>query len=112
MIRRIDNLLNRITMYRVVLYYLTSLVVVAVALSLLGFLPFQPIDLVASVSVLVCVCWIANSVLARVFNVPPNTESLYITALILALIITPQSPSRHFAAGFAFAVWVGVCVYA
>jgi ferredoxin-NADP reductase len=46
--------------------------------------------------------------LARVFNVPPNTESLYITALILALIITPQSPSRHFAAGLAFAVWVGV----
>jgi len=108
MIRLVDNVLNRITMYRLVLYYLIFLVLAAIALSLFGFLPFQPMDLVASVSVLVIVCWIANSALAKVFNVPANTESLYITAFILALIITPQPHSRYFTAGSAFVVWAAV----
>jgi ferredoxin-NADP reductase/Na+-translocating ferredoxin:NAD+ oxidoreductase RnfD subunit len=108
MIRPIDKLLNRITMYRLVLYCLIFLVVAAAALSILGFLPFRPVDLVVSVSVLVLVCWIANSALARIFNVPANSESLYITALILALIITPQASSRYLAAGSAFPIWAGV----
>jgi ferredoxin-NADP reductase len=108
MIHLIDNVLNRITMYRFVLYYLISLVVAAAALSLFGLLPFQPIDLLASTAVLVLVCWIANTLFAKVFRVPPNTESLYITAFILALIITPRSFSRHFAGGFALLVWAGV----
>lgn len=54
------------------------------------------------------VCWIANSALAKAFNVPTNTESLYITAFILALIVTPQPPSRYFGAGPAFVVWSGI----
>ena len=94
MIKLIDNILNRITTYRLVLYYLIFLVVAGVALSFFGLLPFQPLDLVASLSVLVLVCWIANGIFAKVFRVPANTESVYITAFILALIITPRSPSR------------------
>ena len=112
MIRLIDSLLNRITMYRFVLYYLIVLVSAAAALSVFGFLPFQPVDLLSSTAVLVFVCWVANSLFARVFRVPPNTESLYITAFILALIITPQSSSRHFAGGFALLVWAGVLAMA
>lgn len=108
----IDNVLNRVTMYRLVLYYLIFLVVAAVALSLFGLLPFQPVDLLVSISVLVCVCWISNGILAKAFNVPANAESLYITAFILALLITPQSPSRYFAAGSAFVVWAGVSAMA
>src|SRR6266568_5831180 len=107
-INLIDNVLNRITMYRLVLYYLIFLVVAAVALSFFGFLPFQPINLLVSLSVLVSVCWIANIALAKIFNVPANAESLNITAFILALIITPQPPSRYFAAGSAFVVWAGI----
>ena len=112
MIRLIDNVLNRITMYRVVLYYLIFLVAVAAAFSVFGFLPFQPLDLLASTAVLVLVCWIANSLLAKIFRVPANAESLYITAFILALIITPRSFSRHFAAGSALLVWAGVLAMA
>jgi len=108
----IDNALNRVTMYRLVLYYLIFLVVAAVALSLFGLLPFQPVDLLVSISVLVFVCWISNSILAKVFNVPANAESLYITAFILALLITPPSPARSFAAGSAFVVWAGVSAMA
>jgi ferredoxin-NADP reductase len=108
----IDKVLNRITMYRLVLYYLIFLVVAAVALSLFGLLPFRPVDLLASTSVLLSVCWLSNSTLAKAFNVPANAESLYITAFILALLITPESPSRYFVAGSAFVVWAGVSAMA
>jgi len=108
MINLIDNILNLITTYRLVLYYLIFLVMAAVGLSFLGILPFQPVDLLVSLSVLVSVCWIANCVFAKLFNVPANTESLYITAFILALIITPRSPARYFSAGSAVFLWVGV----
>ena len=108
MINLIDNFLNRITMYRLILYYLIFLVVAGVALSFFGLLPFQPLDLVASLSVLVLVCWIANGIFAKVFRVPANTESVYITAFILALIITPRSPSRYLSAGSAIFLWAGV----
>src|SRR6266705_2801117 len=108
MINLIDNFLNRITTYRLVLYYLIFLVVAGVALSLFGFLPFKPLDLLVSLSVLVFLCWIANGVFAKVFHVPANTESLYITAFILALIITPRSPSRYLSAGSAIFLWAGV----
>ena len=108
MIDLIDNILNRITMYRLVLYYLIFLLVAAVALSLFGLLPFQPLDLLVSLSVLVFVCWVANSIFARVFNAPVNTESLYITAFILALIITPRTPGQILPAGSAFLLWAAV----
>jgi ferredoxin-NADP reductase len=108
----IDSALNRITMYRLVLYYLIFLVAAAVALSFFGFLPFQPLDLLVSVSVLVFVCWIANSIFAKLFGVPANAESLYITAFILALIITPRSASGYWSAASAPVVLAGVCAMA
>jgi glycine betaine catabolism B len=98
MIDLIDNTLNRVTMYRLVLYYLIFLVVSAVALSFVGLLPFQPLDLLVSVSVLVVVCWTANGIFVKLLGVPANTESLYITAFILALIIRPAPAPRYLAA--------------
>src|SRR5713101_3363350 len=112
MITLIDNVLNRVTMYRLVLYYLIFLVVAAVALAFFGFLPFQPLDLLVSVSVLVFVCWIANGAFAKLFGAPANTESLYITAFILALIITPRPASRYWSAASAPVVLAGACAMA
>ena len=34
-------------------------------------------------------CWLTNKIFARIFAVPANNESVYITALILALILDP-----------------------
>jgi ferredoxin-NADP reductase/Na+-translocating ferredoxin:NAD+ oxidoreductase RnfD subunit len=45
--------------------------------------------LLLSTGFLVVVCWAANWLLATIFEVPTNVESVYITALILALIIDP-----------------------
>jgi ferredoxin-NADP reductase/Na+-translocating ferredoxin:NAD+ oxidoreductase RnfD subunit len=87
----IDNLLNRITMYRLLLYYLITLVLAAIGLSALGVLHFGVIAIAVSTTILVITCWVVNKILAAIFQAPTNIESVYITALILALIITPMA---------------------
>jgi Na+-transporting NADH:ubiquinone oxidoreductase subunit NqrB len=89
MLRFIDNLLNRITMYRLVLYYLIFLLGAAVGLSLLGILKYDVFALFFSIAFLIAVCWVVNWIFSRTFKVAANIESVYISALILALIITP-----------------------
>src|SRR6266404_3263041 len=85
----VDNFLNSITMYRLLLYYLILLIVVAFIYSIFGILPFTPLSLIFSVSVLLLTSFAANEIFRRLFHAQTNIESLYITALILALIISP-----------------------
>jgi ferredoxin-NADP reductase/Na+-translocating ferredoxin:NAD+ oxidoreductase RnfD subunit len=89
MIRLIDKQLNKITTYRLVLYVLIFLLGTAFFLSVAGQLASSPWSLLVSVGFLLAVCWVTNRIFARTFGVPANVESLYISALILALIITP-----------------------
>lgn len=85
----LDDFLDGITMYRLLLYYLIGLELAAVGLAALGLLHFSPLDVVFSASYLTAVCWIANKVFGYAFDAPTNVESPFITALILALIISP-----------------------
>ncbi len=87
--RQIDNWLNNITMYRLVLYVLIALLLIAAVLGALGILPYSPVSLVFSTLVLFLASWLANIICAKIIGVPANVESAYITALILALIISP-----------------------
>ena len=89
MTRFIDRLLDHITMYRLVLYYLMALLGTAFVLSFFRIVPHDPITIAFSVALVLAACWIANRIFARVFKVPANGESVYITALILALIMDP-----------------------
>jgi ferredoxin-NADP reductase len=100
----IDDFLNKITMYRLVLYVLIVFVVVAVFLSSLGLLNFNPFSLLFSTLFLVGICWVTNKIFSSVFKAPANVESVYITALILALII---SPAVNFS-GYLFLFFAGV----
>jgi ferredoxin-NADP reductase len=75
-------------MYRVVLYELIGLLLVAGILGFLGILPYTPVNLLFSVAYIIIVCWITNKIFAWAFEAPSNPESTYVTALILALIIT------------------------
>ncbi len=93
MLSIIDSFLNRITMYRLVLYYLIALAAIAGVFGFLNIIRIDPIALAFSIAILICVCLIVNEVCAKIFKAQPNSESIYITALILALIITPASPS-------------------
>jgi len=107
-LKPIDNFLNGITMYRLLIYCLVFLLAVAFYLSVFSVLPIKPFDLLFSIAFLILVCLLANDVFAAVFKAPSNIESVYITALILALIITPiQSLSS-----LLFLIWAGVLAMA
>lgn len=100
----VDGLLNGITMYRLVLYYLIGLVVAAFALAAFGVLPYSPAAVAFSAIFLTLVCLAANGLFAKAFDAPVNVESAYITALILALIVTPPRAAGDMAY-FSIAVW-------
>jgi ferredoxin-NADP reductase/Na+-translocating ferredoxin:NAD+ oxidoreductase RnfD subunit len=104
--RFIDNILNKVTMYRLVLYYLIALIVAALGLSFFGVLAFDATALAFSTIIILLVSLATNWVFARVFDAKTNVESVYITALILSLIISPVSASDH--AGVAFLIFASV----
>ena len=56
----IDYALNRITMYRLVLYYTGGLLAVAFALSLFQLVPPDPAALAFSAALITAVCWATN----------------------------------------------------
>jgi ferredoxin-NADP reductase/Na+-translocating ferredoxin:NAD+ oxidoreductase RnfD subunit len=104
MMKPIDYMIDRVTMYRLVLYVLIGMVVMGIILAYFKLLSFSPVSLVLSTLFLVFICWAMNAVLAYVFEVPANIESSYLTALILALIVDPaQSPGA-----FVLLGWVAI----
>lgn len=94
-------------MYRLVLYYLLVLLAVAVGFSFVGLLPYSPYSVVLSVSFITLVSWLTNKIFASAFGVPANAESVYITALILALLILPAENFTDFYF-YSTAVWASV----
>jgi ferredoxin-NADP reductase len=88
-----DRFLDHVTMYRLVLYYLIGLLAVASVLALVHVMPQNPVELAFSAAVILATCYLTNWLFARVFGVPANSESIYITALILILILEPVAAS-------------------
>lgn len=97
----VDGLLNQITMYRLVLYFLVALIAIAALFGAFGILPYSPLAIIFSAAVLLLVSLVTNQLFAMAFGAQPNVESVYITALILALIITPVMPFGGSGAGGA-----------
>jgi glycine betaine catabolism B len=89
MIALIDNQLNQISMYRLVLYYVSALLIVSFGLGFFGYVPHDPTALAFSTVFITGVCWLSNRLFAALYRVPVNSESIYITAFILALILPP-----------------------
>ena len=94
MFNTVDLLLDKITMYRLVLYVLLFLVGVAALLGFSGFLSYSPIGIIVSALLFTLSCYCTNKVIAYTFKIPTNVESVYITALILTLIISPVQLAR------------------
>lgn len=88
LLRPLDNLLNKVTMYRLMLYYLVVLFSLAIIFSL-KFLPYNPVDLLESGFYVVFLSFVINWLIAKSFKLRPNFESQFITGLILALIVGP-----------------------
>lgn len=104
----IDYILDRITMYRLVLYVLLCYIGAAAIFAYFKFLPFSPLWLLLSTLFLVIMCWAANIVFSYTFRVPTNIESTPITALILALIVVPSQSLTS----FGFLGWAAILAMA
>lgn len=91
-------------MYRLLLYYLLFLIAAGMGLGFFGLLQINPWLLLLSTITLVIICWLVNLLFASVFEAPTNVESLYISAFILALIITPVFSFS----GIMFLVWASI----
>ncbi len=88
---KIDFLLDRITMYRLLLYILIVYLCIAIGESLFGIVPFSPFSLILSTTTILASSYASNKILSFIFKAPTNLESVYITALIISLILTPAS---------------------
>lgn len=95
----IDDFLNSITMYRLTLYYLILLLIVAFIYSFFGIMPFSWFSLLFSSIFIITICYLSNKLFKKIFKVQTNIESNFITALILACIITPGNLILLFSAG-------------
>jgi ferredoxin-NADP reductase len=96
-----------------VLYYLIVLVFVSFVFGFFGLLPYDPTAIAFSTITILVVCWITNWLFAHVFEAATNIESVYITALILALIITPVVATDRAGVGFLIfaSVWAMASKY-
>ena len=87
----LNNFLNRITMYRLMLYFLLVLWAATIFLSVFGVLPYKAFDILLSGIFLGILCNLTNYLFAKIFRARTNLESATITALILTLIVGPVS---------------------
>lgn len=106
--KSIDRILDAITMYRLVLYYLLLLVGAASLFGYFGILSYNPVFILGSAAFITLVSWITNTIFGRVYGVSTNVESIYISALILTLILTPATSL----AGLPLLFWASVLTMA
>jgi ferredoxin-NADP reductase/Na+-translocating ferredoxin:NAD+ oxidoreductase RnfD subunit len=94
--KSIDKFLNSFTMYRVVLSALLLLVVIASLCGFFGVLSFGGFSILLSALLLLLLSWGANSLFAKITGAAPNTESAFITGLILFFILSPAGTPLEF----------------
>ncbi len=88
-LQKIDGLLNRFTMYKVMLWGLIALFVIADILAFAGSISIGPVGLLLSVLVLCTACYITNKLFSKIWHAPTNSESWIISALILTFLLPP-----------------------
>jgi len=92
----IDNLIDGISMYRLLMYYLIALIIIAFGFSAIGVMHYNALYIAVSAAILVFACWLINKILAKIFNAPINPESAILTGLILTLIVPPKPTGYSF----------------
>ncbi len=90
----IDKFLNKITMYRLTLYYLIALVIYAMITGFFGLTLYGSVDILLSSVIVLSVCFISNWIFAKLFKAVTNVESVFITALIIILIFPMKFPHQ------------------
>ena len=88
-LRKLDDVLNQTTMYRLTLYSLLWIVAVSVILNALDVLTAGVLWPLLGLGALSVGCFVTNQILSRLYRVPISQESSIITTLILFLILKP-----------------------
>ena len=70
LLKPVDKLIDSITMYRLLMYYLSGLLAVAVIFSFAGIMHYNPLAIVGSALTAVVACWLINKLLAAIFTHP------------------------------------------
>jgi len=86
-------LFRRVLTYRLGLYYLAAIVLLALVLSMVGIVHQPAMNLAFSTAVALLTCLAVNWAFARAFGAGSNWESVCISALIITLIVTPTAPN-------------------
>lgn len=86
---RVFAVLGRVSMYRLVLFALGALTIVALAVSFFDLIAPTPGELLATAAVLVVVCVLADAGAHAVLRLPQRFESSLITAAILLFVLRP-----------------------
>ncbi len=89
LLNKIDSFLNNTPMYKVVLYSLFTIVVVAFVESYLGILDYNLKSLLISFFTIFIVSVLTNFSFAKILKLPHQFESTVITSLIMFLILLP-----------------------
>ncbi len=87
----VDNFLNGITMYRLLLYGLSSLALIVFLFSYTHLLSYSLLSLFLSLICLLASCFVFNYIFAWVFKVEANIESFWISAFILFFVLDPAT---------------------
>jgi glycine betaine catabolism B len=87
--KSIDDLLNKLTMYRLLAGGLAILIILAFLSAFLGTIDISPAHMAFSLAITTIVAYITSQSLAHYFNRPANHESWFITAAIIFFIAQP-----------------------
>src|SRR3989344_3484472 len=85
------KLLDQITMYRLMFYFLLGLFFLTTILSMTRVLSYDPLDIYLSGIYFLTICNLSNYLFSKLFKTKINFESASITALILTLIVGPSN---------------------
>ncbi|MGH7157116.1 MAG: hypothetical protein ACREGG_03345, partial [Candidatus Saccharimonadales bacterium] len=93
----IDWLNDKLTSYRLMLYFLLALLGWAIIGSFFNQVPYSWHQILVSVGWLLAICWLTNKIVPRFLDIPANKESDLISALILSFILSPPTTAHNFA---------------
>ena len=92
---RLDALIGRVTMYRLMVLVLGAIAAIALVLSLIpSMLPFTFLALLLPLLVFGVVGYASNRLFGLIFRVSPHGESAIITALLLFFLFFPTTDAR------------------
>ena len=82
-------------MYRLLVYGLAAVLMVAAILSFSGVMSTSGVGIICSTVVLIAVCYAWNKIFAKLYGAIINNESWLITALIIACILPPSTSAQR-----------------